>query len=67
MSDTKPSLREGGHLAALKIALVAEQRVIDLDPHISRARADALLDETPCAALPANAPNAAPSTEKALP
>ena len=67
MTDTKSPIRESGHLAALKTALVAEQRVLGLNTHIVRTRTDALLDEKQGEALSIHTPSAVTGKEPVLP
>lgn len=45
-------------MAALKIALMDEQQVLGLDPHIACARADTLLGESLCPSLLFSGPDA---------
>lgn len=66
MPDTKSPIQESVSLAALKTAILVEQRVLELDTHIARTRTDALLDETLCEPLPDGAPIIAISMERAL-
>ncbi|WP_156949897.1 hypothetical protein [Simplicispira psychrophila] len=66
MSDTKFPLQESTCLTALKTALVAEQRVLDLAPHTARARTDTLLGATPSATWPASVSGVAISRAQAL-
>lgn len=66
MPETKSPIRESGHLAALKTALVAERRVLGLNAHIVRTRTDALLDEKQGEALSTHTPSAVTGKEPVL-
>lgn len=64
MPDTKFPIRGSACLAALKTAVTAEQQILGLNPHITRARTEALLDETPYQTGPASDPSGATSMEQ---
>lgn len=56
MSDTKSPIHESASLAALKTAIMAEQRMLQFDARTARLRTEALLDAPLYDSLPASAP-----------
>lgn len=63
MPDTPPPVRESACLAALKTALMAEQKLLGLDVHSVHLRAEKLLRDALCEALAVSHSIAIPSKE----
>lgn len=66
MPGTKYPSQECASLAALKTAIMVEQRALELDTPVARTRTNALLHETLCETPTSCAPIVVISNEQAL-